>query len=176
MASGLSFPVGIKNGTGGSAQIAVNAMQAARSPHTFVGLDDHGQQASIRSRGNPFTQLILRGGPRPNYFKGAVNQAQAVLRQHQLHHRVIVDCSHANAEGDFRRQASVLDYVLRQRQQDTTYNVTGVMIESNLEEGSQSLTNLKSLRFGVSVTDGCVGWEETLRMLTAAYQRTSSLG
>jgi 3-deoxy-7-phosphoheptulonate synthase len=170
MASGLSFPVGIKNGTGGSHQIAVNAMVSARSPHTFVGIDDDGMQAELVSIGNPNTHLILRGATQPNYRPVSVDAARAELQRLQLCERMIVDCSHGNAGGEFRFQPTVLSDVLRYRQRDTRYSVSGVMIESNLKPGNHKPASRAELQYGVSVTDGCVGWEQTKRMLEEAYR------
>ena len=170
IASGLSFPVGIKNGTGGSVMIAINAMLAAREPHTFLGIDsDSGTQCCFTSTGNPYTQLILRGGNNgPNYTGADVAAAVQQLRQHNLSSRAIVDCSHANAEGDYLRQAEVLRYVISHRK-DVDYPVYGVMIESNLVAGKQACTDPQTLTYGKSITDACVGWEETEKMLANTY-------
>ncbi len=172
MASGLSFPVGIKNGTGGSRDIAVQAMVAARSPHTFLGIDEQGRQSQIRSSGNECTQLILRGGSDgPNFNYKTVTRAVELLNLYDLPKHIIVDCSHANADKKFQQQARVLRYVLKHRS-NPDYPVSGVMIESNLKEGKQELTVPSELEYGVSITDGCVGWEETECLLKEAHRRT----
>lgn len=172
MASGLSFPVGFKNGTGGNGDIAIDAMVTAREPHSYQGLTQTNRGAVLHSTGNPDVQLILRGGADgPNYDVDTVTRAMEILRSKQLPPRVIVDCSHANADKDFRKQLTVLDYVLKQRKKSAGYPVSGVMIESNLKEGKQALADLHELEYGVSITDGCIGWEETEVLLADAYRR-----
>lgn len=171
MASGLSFPVGIKNGTGGSVEIAINAMLSAAHPHTFLGIDEEtGRQFSFESTGNQFSQLILRGGTNgPNYDVDSVVKARQALVNRGLSANMVVDCSHANAEGDFRKQYDVLQFVLKHRH-SIDYPVSGVMIESHLVEGRQDPAPLSELQYGQSVTDACIGFELTKEMLGKTYE------
>jgi len=174
MASGLSCSIGFKNGTQeGEGDVAINAMVAARSEHSFLGINDKGQCGIVHTNGNSSTQLILRGSSAgPNYDVESVGRAEQALRQRGLSTRMIVDCSHDNAEKDFRNQEKVLNYVLKYRQQ-SGYPVYGVMIESNLEDGNQKLNtaeDLKKLKPGVSITDGCAGWKKTTKLLKNAYE------
>ncbi|WP_129626889.1 3-deoxy-7-phosphoheptulonate synthase [Candidatus Oscillochloris fontis] len=170
LASGVSMPVGFKNGTDGGIQVAVNACVSAAGQHSFLGIDDHGQGSVVRTTGNPDSFVILRGGrAEPNYHEEYVVQAARLMREAHRTPAVMVDCSHANASGDFRRQEAVLhtvvDQVLRR-----VGPIVGVMLESNLVEGKQTLTADRSaLRYGVSLTDGCVGWETTERLLHEAH-------
>lgn len=169
MASGLSMPVGFKNSTDGNLQNAIDAMRATRSVHTFLGIDFEGRTCIINTTGNPDSHLILRGGHSgPNYDAASVAQALSMLEQAGLPRAVMIDCSHANSGKDHRRQGAVLCEALAQR---TAGNraIIGVMLESNLFEGNQPLTDPKNLRKGVSITDSCIGWEETERLLLHAH-------
>ncbi len=170
MASGLSMPVGFKNGTDGNLQVALDAMHAARHPHCFLGIDPDGSTCVIYSRGNPWGVLMLRGGRSgSNYSLEHVEQAAKQLVAHNLPSRLIVDCSHANSDKDYRKQGGVFQEVLRQRLAGTPV-VAGMMLESNLVEGQQKLTSEPAtLKYGVSITDGCIGWEETERLLREAH-------
>lgn len=170
MASGLSMPVGYKNSTDGSLQAALDAMNSARRPHSFLGIDADGLTAIIDTRGNPWGHLILRGGRSgPNYDPATIAKAVAALRAADLPTGLIVDCSHANASKKFQNQAAVWRSVVAQRVQGNT-NLIGLMLESNLVEGNQPLgDNPANLRYGVSVTDECIGWEETETLLHDAY-------
>lgn len=176
MASIMSCPVGFKNGTDGSIDVAINGMTAALSPHTILAINDNGAISQLVSSGNKFTQLILRGGKRddkdnPNYKFPYVVKSIQTLQSKGLSTQLLVDCSHANAKKDFRQQSKVLEYVLEYRKSHDEYRVSGVMIESHLEEGNQAVGPLEELEYGVSITDGCVGWEETEEMLADAYRR-----
>lgn len=172
MASGLSMPVGFKNSTDGSIENAVDAMASARHPHSFVGINDAGVTSIIRTRGNPWGHLILRGGRNGgNYQPEYVAHAQQKLREAGLSAAIMVDCSHGNSGKDPARQAEVLGEVMAQKIAGNR-SLIGFMLESNLFPGRQNIpTDLSQLRYGVSVTDACIGWEETERILTAAYQR-----
>ncbi len=169
MASGLSMPVGFKNATDGSLQIALDAMVSARTPHSFLGIDQEGVTSIIRTSGNPVGHLVLRGGrARPNYDEVSLREAEAKLRQAGLPPVLMVDCSHANSGKQHRRQAAVFESVIEQR---VTGNqaIIGLMVESYLQEGNQPFPRERaSLRYGVSITDACVSWELTERMLRAA--------
>jgi len=170
LASGLSMPVGFKNGTDGTLQSALDAMIAARSPHAFLGVDDDGQLAIVQTEGNPYGHLILRGGRNgTNYASEAIEQAASRLRDCGLPPRIVVDCSHANSGKDHRRQAIAWRDVLSQRAAGTEH-ITGMMLESNLRPGKQKLTAPDALEYGVSITDACVGWEETERLIMEAYE------
>lgn len=172
MASGLSMPVGYKNGTDGSLQVALDAMMAARTPHAFLGIDNEGRTGIIRSKGNPWGCLILRGGRSgPNYSADSLKFAADELAKHQLPSRLIVDCSHANSNKDFRRQCVVWNSILDQMREGNQ-SIAGVMLESNLCEGAQKPNGDRSkLQYGVSITDPCIGWEETESLLMAAHEK-----
>ena len=170
MASGLSMPVGYKNGTDGSLQAALDAMNSARRPHSFLGIDADGLTAIIDTRGNPWGHLILRGGRSgPNYDPATIANAASALKAAELPAGLMVDCSHANANKKFKNQAAVWRSVVTQRVQGNA-NLIGLMLESNLVEGSQPLgDNPATLRYGVSVTDECIGWDETEVLLHEAH-------
>ena len=166
MASGLSMPIGYKNSTDGSATIAINAMQAASKPHHFLGINRDGHASIVSTTGNPYGHLVLRGGNRgSNYHLEAVQEAAAELNKSGLKDRLMVDCSHANSNKDFRRQADVLKAVAEQLRAGSEH-VMGVMIESHLVEGNQKLTaDLSQLTYGQSVTDACISIETTEALL-----------
>ena len=167
MASGLSMPVGYKNGTEGNLDVAINAMQSSRTPHNFLGIDPDGKTCIVRTRGNPWGHLILRGGRTgPNYMADHVKLAIEQLQAVGLPQRLLVDCSHANSSKDYRRQKECWNDVIRQRLDGNT-SIIGLMLESNLEEGAQKLTgDDATLKYGVSITDPCIGWEETEALIT----------
>jgi len=176
MASGLSMPVGFKNATDGSLQVAIDAMQAARAPHSFLGIDDDGGTCVVSTTGNPWGVLMLRGGRGgSNYAPEVMREARERLEAAGLPARVIVDCSHANSGKDHRRQAHVWRDVLAQRiGGDRT--IVGLMLESNIHPGSQPAGLRDSLAYGVSITDGCIGWEETEQLLLEAHARLEGDG
>jgi 3-deoxy-7-phosphoheptulonate synthase len=167
MASGLSSPVGFKNGTDGDLDVALNAMLSAAQPHAFLGINGEGQVAVTQTRGNAFGHLILRGGSVPNYDSVAVAQASAALAQAKLPVNIVVDCSHANSRKNHALQALVLKDVVHQIA-DGNLAIKGVMLESNLFEGNQKLGAAKDLRYGVSITDACLGWDTTAASLREA--------
>ena len=166
MASGLSMPVGFKNGTDGGLGVAINAMIAASQPHSFLGVDGDGRVGVVRTSGNPHTHLVLRGGSRgPNYGASEVAAAVKKLSDVQVNPRVLVDCSHDNSKKDPSRQPEVLSAVGEQMRAGSQY-LMGAMIESNIVAGRQELTSDKrSLTYGQSITDGCVDFATTERML-----------
>jgi 3-deoxy-7-phosphoheptulonate synthase len=173
LASGLSCPVGFKNGTDGSVQIAADAVLAARAAHSFMGMTKMGAAAIFETRGNPDGHVILRGGRTPNYAADAVEAACAVLRRASLREQVMVDCSHANSAKQHRRQVEVAADLARQIEGGER-RITGVMVESHLHEGRQDLVPGQPLASGVSITDACIGWHDTeplLRGLAQAVQR-----
>ena len=172
MASGLSMPVGFKNATNGSLQVALDAMQSALSPHHFIGIDEQGRACVVRTRGNAYGHVILRGGADgSNYDPADVAAAAGRLTKAGLVPRLVVDCSHANSGKVSAQQEVVWDSLVKQRVGGTSA-ITGMMLESNLEEGNQSIPeDLSQLRYGVSVTDACVGWAKTEELLLRAYDR-----
>ena len=167
LASGLSSPVGFKNGTDGDLEVALNAMLSASQPHAFLGINGAGQVAITQTRGNPFGHLILRGGAVPNYDSVAVSEAVGALEKAKLPVNIVVDCSHGNSRKNHALQALVLRDVVHQVA-DGRHAIKGVMLESNLFEGNQKLGNPKDLRYGVSITDACMGWDTTVACLREA--------
>jgi 3-deoxy-7-phosphoheptulonate synthase len=168
MASGLSMPVGFKNTTDGNLQAAVNAVQSARRPHSFIGITQDGLTAIIRTTGNPDTHVVLRGGKVPNYDAASIAECTRLLTKAGLAPRVLVDCSHAQTNKDYRRQPAVLAQVINQVREDNRA-IIGVMLESNLEAGNQPLTGSRTgLKYGVSVTDPCIDWPTTEKCLLEA--------
>ena len=172
MASGLSFPVGFKNGTDGGLKIALDAMAASCREHSFLGINFEGRSSIVHTAGNPDVHLVLRGGDNaPNYYPEAVSNATELLKSKNLPPAIMVDCSHANSYKDHTRQGEVLDNIVDQLI-DKPGSVTGVMIESNLNAGNQSIPeDLSQLKYGVSITDKCVDWETTVEMLSRAHDR-----
>ena len=172
MASGLSMPVGYKNSTDGSVQIAIDALKAARSGHHFLGIDEDGKTCIVQTRGNPDGHIILRGGSgQPNYASSSVADAAAKLAAAKLPSRVMVDCSHANSSKRHENQVVVWDSVIDQRRAPGC-PIMGVMIESNLSEGRQDIpADGSELKYGVSITDACIGWDETERLLREGAKR-----
>ena len=166
LASGLSMPVGFKNGTGGSIQIALDAIQSASNPHHFLSVTKQGVSAIVSTSGNDACHLILRGGKSgPNYEKSSIETAAAMLREQNLPPHVMVDCSHGNSLKDFRNQPLVARNLCNQIAEGSKA-ITAVMIESNLVEGNQKLVpQLDSLVRGQSVTDACIGWDDTVETL-----------
>ncbi len=166
MASGLSMPVGFKNGTDGSLQIALDAMQSARTPHSFLGIDQDGFTSIIRTTGNPAGHVVLRGGrTQANYDAASIREAEAKLTQNKLPPVIMVDCSHANSAKQHARQEEVWHSLVEQRLAGAR-SIIGVMVESYLQEGSQPFPRpVAELRHGVSITDACLGWDVTERML-----------
>ena len=164
MASGLSCAIGFKNGTDGSLEVAINAMQSAVAPHRFLGINPSGQVSIIHTRGNPDVHVVLRGGADgPNYQKEAVLESEQQLQKKGLNPSIMIDCSHANSNKDHKNQSKVLDNVGEQIREGNE-SITGVMIESNIGPGNQSISD--KLEYGVSITDACVDWDETEQMLT----------
>jgi 3-deoxy-7-phosphoheptulonate synthase len=179
LASGLSCPVGFKNGTDGGVKVAADAVVAARASHAFMGMTKMGQAAIFETRGNDACHVILRGGRQPNYGAADVEAACAVLRASGLREQVMVDFSHANSSKQHRKQIEVSTDVARQIA-GGEHRITGVMIESHLDEGRQELVPGQALRPGVSITDACIGWTDTepvLKQLAEAVkQRRVALG
>jgi 3-deoxy-7-phosphoheptulonate synthase len=174
LASGLSCPVGFKNGTSGNVQIAIEAILSANHPHTFLGTSETGQSAILLTSGNPDCHVILRGGRQTtNYDAKSVASTAEQMEKTGVQPRIMIDVSHANSGKDYRKQGSVCRDVAEQLT-SAGRRIMGVMIESNLVAGSQSLVNGKALVYGQSITDACIDWAETqslLRELAEAVQK-----
>ncbi len=172
MASGLSMPVGFKNGTDGSIHVALNALQSARVPHNFLGINQMGQVSIFKTKGNAYGHIILRGGgSQPNFDAANVKLAEGKLKEANLPPRIVIDCSHGNSNKDYKLQPSVFNDVIQQILHGNT-SIVGMMLESNLYEGNQPIPRiLEQLKYGVSVTDKCIGWEETERIVLAAHEK-----
>jgi 3-deoxy-7-phosphoheptulonate synthase len=170
MASGLSMPVGLKNATDGSLQVAIDAMGAARHPHSFLGINEEGVTSIVRTQGNVDAHVVLRGGrATTNYDAVSIKAAEEKLISEKLPPVLMVDCSHANSEKKFAKQEEVWRSVIEQRVSGTK-SLIGLMVESHLTEGNQPIPKkLDELRYGVSITDSCIGWETTERMLRWGY-------
>ncbi|UXI01792.1 3-deoxy-7-phosphoheptulonate synthase [Photobacterium sp. TY1-4] len=170
MASGLSMPVGFKNGTDGSLGTAINAMQAAASGHRFMGINREGQVALLNTQGNPDGHVILRGGKQTNYDSVSVNECENEMIAAGLSPSLMVDCSHANSRKDYRRQPLVAEDVIHQIREGNT-SIIGLMLESHLNEGNQSADlPREEMAYGVSITDACISWEATESLLRHAHQ------
>jgi 3-deoxy-7-phosphoheptulonate synthase len=170
MSSGLSTPVGFKNGTDGDIDIAINAILSASHPHSFLGVNGQGRVAIVRTRGNPYGHVVLRGGDgRPNYDTVSVAMAEQALVKAKLPANIVVDCSHANSYKKPELQPLVMADVVNQVRFGNK-SLVGVMIESNIVAGKQAIPeDLSKLVYGCSVTDGCVGWDTTEQMIREAH-------
>ena len=165
MASGLSMPVGFKNGTDGKLGVAINALESAASGHRFMGINQKGQVSLLQTAGNPDGHVILRGGKAPNYDAKSVAECERQLHAAKLNARLIVDCSHGNSLKDHRKQQGVCEDVFSQILQGNK-SIIGVMLESHLNEGRQSSDKpMSELAYGVSVTDACMDWATTEQIL-----------
>ena len=165
IASGVSMPVGFKNGTEGSLQVAVNAMTSARAPHHFLGINAEGQTSIIKTAGNPDRHIVLRGGGgKTNYDAEHVAKAEAAVAGEGIARPVMIDCSHDNSSKDHKRQGLVARDALKQFREGRQ-SIMGLMIESNLNPGKQTWKEGISLAHGVSITDACLGWDETESLL-----------
>jgi len=166
MASGLSSAVGFKNGTDGSLDVAVNALQSVASPHRFLGINPAGQVAVLHTRGNPYAHIVLRGGTQgANYDATSISNCEQALQSAQLTPNIMVDCSHANSDKDHNRQPLVAHEICRQICAGNR-SVIGLMIESHLREGNQKLTRGgEGLDYGVSITDACIDWDTSVTLL-----------
>jgi 3-deoxy-7-phosphoheptulonate synthase len=165
MASGLSMPIGFKNSTDGNLSHAVEAIKASASPHSFMGIDSQGKVIIAETKGNKFGHLVMRGGSTaPNYTSEYVAFARVLLSKAGISNGIIIDCSHANSNKDYKQQRiAFLDVAEQMRQAGT--QLAGFMLESFLEEGAQPLDNPKKLKYGVSLTDSCIGWNETKELI-----------
>lgn len=162
MSSGLSSAVGFKNGTDGGLTVAINAMQSVSSPHRFLGINSQGQVSVVTTKGNPYAHVVLRGGSSgPNYDSVHVAQCEEALRKGKVSSNIMIDCSHANSNKDPAVQPLVIKDVTHQILEGNQ-SIIGLMVESNLNAGNQSIPkDLSQLKYGVSVTDACIGWDDT---------------
>ena len=173
MASGLSMPIGFKNGTDGSFTTAINAMQSASKSHHFLGVNGSGMASIVNTTGNPDGHIVLRGGSKgPNFESDHVKRISAELKQCNLPHKVMIDCSHGNSNKDFRKQSEVLNNIASQINNGEK-NILGVMLESHLKEGNQKLLKKEDLEFGRSITDACIDIETTKELLAILYTSIS---
>lgn len=174
MASGLSMPLGFKNSTDGSIEAAINAINAASREQTFLGIDQQGRAASVTTKGNPNCHLVLRGGKAgPNYDDSHVADYMKKLKSAGLVPAIMVDCSHDNAQKDYTRYPAILSDVVRQISQGQD-GIIGAMVESNLHGGSQKIVVGEKMDYGVSITDPCLGWDETEKMVRTTFNALSS--
>ena len=172
VSSGLSMPVGFKNGTGGSIQLAVDGVTASQAAQAFLGVDSEGKASVVVTKGNQYTHIVLRGGSQgPNFDAESVADAVQRLEKANLRTQLVVDCSHANCGKDHKKQRIAFQDLMKQRSEGNT-NIVGVMLESHIFEGNQPLdeSNPDNLKYGVSITDPCVDWEETVELLRHAQQ------
>jgi len=175
MASGLSVPIGFKNGTDGGLEVAINALQSASNSHSFLGIDIEGKVSIVHSSGNQYSHIVLRGGGgKPNYDSVNVRLTERELRASNLPVNVMIDCSHANSSKDPELQPLVLDNITQQILEGNQ-SIIGVMLESHLKAGNQKLTDDKSaLEYGKSITDGCIDWETTEKSLRQLAKKLHS--
>ena len=170
MASGLSMPIGFKNGTDGSFATAMNAMQSAARSHHFLGVNTEGFASIVNTTGNPDGHIVLRGGSKgTNYESSSVKTISSDLRLNKLPQKVMIDCSHGNSNKDFQKQADVLLNVANQIKKGEK-NILGVMLESHLKEGNQKLNNINDLEYGKSITDACINIQKTEELLISLYE------
>jgi 3-deoxy-7-phosphoheptulonate synthase len=172
MASGLSTPVGFKNGTDGGLLVAVNALLSVSKPHSFLGIDQDGQVAVIRTKGNRYGHIVLRGGAKgPNYDSVTIALVEKELARNSLPANIVVDCSHANSNKDPSLQPLVMNDVVHQIIEGNQ-SIVGTMLESNINAGNQPIpADLSQLKYGVSVTDACIDWTSTEKVLRDAHQK-----
>jgi len=176
MASGLSMPVGFKNTTEGNLQVAINAIQSARRPHSFLGITQDGISAVIRTSGNPDTHIVLRGGRKPNYDAASIEECRRMLASAALEPRMMVDCSHAQTSKDFTKQPAVLRTLIDQVRAGSRA-IMGAMLDSNIEAGNQPLSSDRTkLKYGVSVTDPCIDWPTTEQCILDAASALDATG
>ncbi len=172
IASGLSMPVGFKNGTDGSIEVAINAMKSALSPHHFLGYESTGQIAKYETKGNAYSHVVLRGGADgPNYSREAIESCMAELEKNGLRNQIMIDCSHGNSNKDHNNQPKVFRDVIDQVVAGQSA-ICGMMVESHINEGNQKVgDNLNDLKYGVSITDACINWDTTEALLLEAHEK-----
>jgi 3-deoxy-7-phosphoheptulonate synthase len=168
MTSGLSAPVGFKNNSNGNLDVAINAMQIAKSSHSFLGIDNNGNCSIVKTNGNSDTHIILRGGGgKPNYYMEDIKKCEKKLEAKGFTPKIMVDCSHENSGKDPAKQSIVIKDIIAQKENGNK-SIFGIMLESNLFDGNQKITD--KLKYGVSITDACIGWEETEQLLHNLYE------
>ncbi|MEC7929762.1 MAG: 3-deoxy-7-phosphoheptulonate synthase, partial [Pseudomonadota bacterium] len=160
LASGSSCPIGFKNATNGGIQVAADAIGSALHPHKFLSVTKEGKAAIFSSSGNKDCHVILRGGKDPNYEKEFIDQTAKILKSNSLEDSIMVDMSHGNSSKQHKKQIDVCDNIASQIKSGET-RITGVMIESNIEEGNQKADDLNNLTYGKSITDACINWQDT---------------
>jgi 3-deoxy-7-phosphoheptulonate synthase len=161
MASGLSTPVGFKNGTDGKIDVAINALKSSAKPHSFLGINAQGRSSIVRTRGNAYSHVVLRGGERPNYDTVSISITERALREAKFAPNIVVDCSHSNSFKDHNMQALVMSDCVHQIREGNQ-SIVGLMVESNIEGGNQPIPeDLSKLKYGCSVTDPCIDWPTT---------------
>jgi len=176
MASGLSMPIGFKNATDGNIAVAMDAIKAASNPHSFLGINRKGQVIVAETRGNKYGHLVMRGGTnRPNYSSEFVAFAEVLLSKANLSNGMVVDCSHANSAKNHKRQGRALLDIADQIQLGNT-SIAGVMIESFIKEGKQNIGAAGGLKYGISLTDGCIGWDETEELIGRLAEAVKASG
>lgn len=181
LASGMSCPIGFKNGTNGNTQIAIDAIGSAKAPHHFLSVTKFGHSAIVSTNGNEDSHIILRGGKQPNYSAEDVAEVEATLAKNGLPQKIMIDCSHANSSKKFERQPLVANDIAEQLA-NGNHSIFGVMIESHLQEGRQDYRQGEPLTYGQSITDACIGWEaseavlETLSNAVQQHRKGLQLG
>jgi 3-deoxy-7-phosphoheptulonate synthase len=172
MASGLSTPVGFKNGTDGNLAVAINALKSVSQPHNFLGIDQSGQVTVVQTKGNGAAHIILRGGGgQPNYDSVNIALCEDALRDAGLPENIMVDCSHGNSNKNFQLQPLVVENIIGQIIGGNK-SIMGIMLESNLKEGNQKIpADISELEYGVSVTDACINWEDTEKLLREMHEK-----
>lgn len=166
LVSGLSMPIGFKNSTTGNIKIIIDAIKSAAYSHKFLGINSNGIASIIKTYGNQYTHPILRGAEHgPNYHKDFINTFSNLLKQHNLSHtNIMIDCSHGNSNKSYKEQINVINYLIQYINEGNN-NIMGLMIESNIHSGNQKLTNKHDLKYGVSITDECIDWVNTVYLL-----------
>lgn len=164
LASGLSVPIGFKNSTDGNVKTAINSVLACKESHTFLGINNNGNASIVKTNGNNNCHIILRGGTTPNYYSSSVKKCTEECINKNIQPNIIIDCSHGNSQKNYKNQSIVLDDICLQLKNGEK-NILGVMIESNIYSGNQKLINKEDLKYGVSITDECISWDETLFLL-----------
>ena len=169
LASGLSMPVGFKNATDGNVQVAIDAIKTANSEHSFIGVTEEGQIGVFRTSGNAYGHIVLRGGNQPNYSAEYIAFLKVALKKAKINCGIVVDCSHANSDKKHEQQKIALEDVMQQISDGETH-IAGVMLESNLKPGNQKIVIGETPDPEISITDACIGWEETEELILSAYK------
>jgi 3-deoxy-7-phosphoheptulonate synthase len=175
MASGLSSPIGFKNGTDGNLDVAINAMLSSQASHSFLGIDENSNTSILHTTGNPYSHLVLRGGAgKPNYDSKTISIVEEKLKAENFAPKIMIDCSHENSGKNHRNQSLVLEDILKQRKAGNR-SIFGCMIESNIHSGNQIVPEkLEDLKYGVSITDKCIDWEETEDLIANLYKNINT--